>query len=130
MKYIFPAIFFPDDDCIGVRFYDIEGCVTSGRNFDEAVYMAEDVLNLFMLDAEENKKDIPTPTAPNKIILDAKEKIVMIHADTEAYAALLAENNFDEDDYADVEIPVKTATAILKAAGFSDEKIAEILKQN
>ncbi len=130
MKYAFPAIFFPDDDCIGVYFYDMKDCVTFGRNFDEAVYMAEDLLNLVMLNAEEEGKDIPTSTEIKNIVIGDQEKVVMIHADTEAYAAMLAEKNFDEVEYDDdVEIPTKTATAILKAAGFTDEQIDEILKQ-
>ncbi|MBR5913072.1 MAG: type II toxin-antitoxin system HicB family antitoxin [Selenomonadaceae bacterium] len=130
MEYAFPAIFFPDDNCIGVYFYDMKDCVTFGRNFDEAVYMAEDLLNLVMLDAEEEGQDIPTPTEPKNIILDDKEKVVMIRADTEAYAAMLAKKNFNEVEYDDeVEIPTKTATAILKNAGFTDEQIEDILKQ-
>ena len=130
MKYIYPAIFFPDDDYVGVRFYDMEYCVTFGRNFDEAVYMAEDLLNLTMLDAEKNGENIPTPTELKNIVIGDQEKVVMIKADTEAYAAMLAEKNFDEIEYDDdIEIPKKTATAILKSAGFTDEQIAEVLKQ-
>lgn len=51
MKYTYPANFFPDDGCIGVHFYNAENWLTFGRNFEEAIYNAEDVFNLALWSA-------------------------------------------------------------------------------
>ena len=90
MKYTFPAILFPDDDCIGVRFYDIDNCFTFGRNFLEAIDNAEDALNLILwhLEDEDRTDEIPAP-----------ESVMMIDADTESYAALMATMNFDDENF-------------------------------
>ena len=100
MKYTYPMIFFPDDDCVGVRCYDIENCFTFGRNFLEAIDNAEDALNLMLwhLEDEDRSNEIPKPTALRDIQLKDHESVMMIHADTEAYAALMKNLHFDDED--------------------------------
>ena len=101
MKYTFPAILFPDDDCIGVRFYDIDNCFTFGRNFLEAIDNAEDALNLMLwhLEDEDRTDEIPAPTPIGEIKLNKHESVMMIDADTESYAALMATMNFDDENF-------------------------------
>ena len=98
MKYIYPAIFFPDDDCIGVHFYDAENWLTFGRTFSEAIKNAEDVLNFALWSAETDGDKIPIPTPFKNIELKEHESVMMIHADTKAYAELMAKMHFDDEE--------------------------------
>lgn len=52
MKYAYPAIFFPDEDCVGVYFYDAENWLTFGRTFKESIENAQDVLNFALSSAK------------------------------------------------------------------------------
>jgi len=101
MKYTYPAIFFPDDDCIGVQFYDIDNCFIFGRTLAEAIDNAENALNLMLwhLEAEDRTDEIPEPTALKDVVLKYRESVLMIHADTEAYAAKTATINFDDANF-------------------------------
>ena len=98
MQYIYPAIFFPDEDCVGVHFYDAENWLTFGKTFSEAIENAEDVLNFALWSAEMDGDKIPSPTALKDIKLNDHESVMMIHADTEAYAALMKNLHFDDED--------------------------------
>ena len=64
-KYCFPAIIAPDEPGFMVTFPDIENCFTSGENLVDALEMGEDVLNLMLVDMEDDKKEIPAPSALN-----------------------------------------------------------------
>ncbi|MBR1747336.1 MAG: type II toxin-antitoxin system HicB family antitoxin [Clostridia bacterium] len=47
-KYVYPAIFIEDEEGVAVSFPDIIGGVTDGKDFDEAMYMAKDLLRLML----------------------------------------------------------------------------------
>lgn len=104
MKYTFPVIFFPDDDCVGVQVYDIDNCFTFGTTFAEAIDNAEDALNLMLwhLEDEDRLDEIPKPTALKDVVLKDRQTVRMISADTEAYAAKMSTMNFDDEDIAEL----------------------------
>lgn len=83
MKYTFMANIYHEDDAYIVTFPDIPSCFTSGDTLEEAIEMAEDVLNLMLWDMEESGTPIPRATTPAKI--KVKGYIAAIHADTAAY---------------------------------------------
>jgi len=83
MKYTFMANIYHEDDAYIVTFPDIPSCFTSGDTLEEAIEMAEDVLNLMLWDMEESGTPIPRATTPTKI--KVKGYIAAIHADTAAY---------------------------------------------
>lgn len=58
-KYVYPAVFTPEEGSYNVEFPDIEGCYTCGDNLTDAMTMAEDALALMLLHLEEEKKEIP-----------------------------------------------------------------------
>ena len=111
MQYTYPAILAPDDDCIGVQFYDIENCFTFGRTFSEAIDNAEDALNLMLwhLELEDRTDEIPRPTALKDVVLKERESVMMIHADTDAYAAKMSVMNFDDESFDEYVDAVKKA---------------------
>ena len=39
-KYVYPAVFAKDEDGYSVRFPDLDGCFTSGKDLQEALEMA------------------------------------------------------------------------------------------
>jgi predicted RNase H-like HicB family nuclease len=85
-KYVYPAVFTPEDGGYSVVFRDLEGCYTCGDNLADAIMMAEDVLALTLWDYEQDKKEIPVPTDMWSIDLKNDEFVNQIYADTEEYA--------------------------------------------
>lgn len=85
-KYVFPAVFTPEDGGYSVVFRDLEGCYTCGDNLADAIIMAEDVLALTLWDYEKDKREIPAPADMHLIKLKKGEFVNQIYADTEEYA--------------------------------------------
>ncbi len=62
----YPAKIERDDKGYLVKFNDISNAFTWGESFEEALYNAQEVLDLILLDRIENNEDIPLPSAPMK----------------------------------------------------------------
>lgn len=60
--YRYTAIFTYEEDGIHVVFPDLPGCVTFGRDEEEAARMAREVLALHLYSMEEDGDDIPQPS--------------------------------------------------------------------
>ena len=84
-KYCFPAIFTPEDGGYAVSFPDLEGCVTCADTLPEALYMAEDVLSLVLVDREDSGDEIPAPANVNHVPHAENEFVSLVYADTAAY---------------------------------------------
>ncbi|EXY06191.1 type II toxin-antitoxin system HicB family antitoxin [Bacillus cereus] len=78
--YAFPARFhFNIDDSVLVTFPDLPGCMTSGKNQEEALIMARDVLGGFLSIMEEDNDPIPSPSQITDIINEnSNEHILLI----------------------------------------------------
>lgn len=88
-KYVYPAIFTPEEKGFSVFFPDLEGCYTCGDDLNDAIVMAEDVLAYVLYDYEREKKAIPMPTPRHEIPLDSdKDFINDIACDTMEYAKM------------------------------------------
>lgn len=83
MKYVYPAILFPDDDKIGVTVPDLPGCHTFGDNKADALFMAKDAIEMWLWYAENNNEAIPE--ASETLPLKPGETITLIAADTNEY---------------------------------------------
>ncbi|MFM1538909.1 type II toxin-antitoxin system HicB family antitoxin [Helcococcus bovis] len=77
-KYVYPAIFDYADDGISIEFPDLPGCLSCADTDEEALYMAEDVLGLWMLNLEEDKEEIPKPSKLSNIMIKPNQKTVLI----------------------------------------------------
>ncbi len=64
MKYVYPAILYPDDGKIGVTVPDLPGCHTYGDDKADALLMAKDAVEMWLWDAENTKTPIP-PASEN-----------------------------------------------------------------
>jgi len=58
------AVFEPSETGFGVYFPDLPGCITVGKNIQEAKIMAEEALGLHLWGMEKDKDDIPQATKP------------------------------------------------------------------
>jgi len=86
MKYAFTAIFTPEDNgLINVVFPDLQGCSTSGDDMSDAIFMAQDVLNLTLYDMEQDGKQIPDASRPQDIKVTDNQFTSIIAVDTEKY---------------------------------------------
>ena len=83
MKYVYPAILYPDDGKIGVTVPDLPGCHTYGNDKADALFMAKDAVEMWLWDAE-NKHE-PIPSASEHLTLDSGETLTLIAADTDEY---------------------------------------------
>lgn len=83
---VYPAIFTEYNDESGkyyvVEFIDFPGCITEGETLQEAFYMAQDALGLYL--DEENNFSEPT-TDFSEIKLDKNQFISYVNIDMDEY---------------------------------------------
>jgi predicted RNase H-like HicB family nuclease len=87
MKYVYPAIFTPEDENILVSVPDLHGLHTFGGSIADAIYMAQDAMEMWLWDAENKKEPIPTASTQDGLFarLEPKQFISLIAADTDEY---------------------------------------------
>lgn len=89
-KYIYPAIFTPEEGGkFSITFPDISGCYTCGDNLEDGLEMAADSLALMLTHLEDEKKDIPVPSAINSLIVEKDSFVTYISCDTTIYRRLM-----------------------------------------
>lgn len=86
-KYIYPALFTPEDGGYTVRFPDLEGCYTEGDTLEEAYDMARDVLCHKLYHLELDALPIPAPSAVVGLATQAQDGsfVSLVDADTLEY---------------------------------------------
>jgi predicted RNase H-like HicB family nuclease len=77
MKYYY-ALFKETKDAIEVEFPDLQGCVTFGENWDEAIVNATDALAAYLAHAQE--QFIKPPSSYNNLVT-SKGKLIPIPID-------------------------------------------------
>lgn len=87
-KYVYPAVFTPEEGRYSISFPDLDGCYTCGDDLQDAIMMAEDVLAFYLYDEEAAGNAIPDPTPINKIELGDNEFVNFIACDTIGYAKM------------------------------------------
>ena len=87
MRYVFPAIFEPDEKAGGycVYFPDLENVYTQGEDFKEAMDMAEDALCLMLYDMEKKGADIPKASKPGDVKVKPDDIVNLVACDTQFY---------------------------------------------
>lgn len=87
-KYIYPAIFTPEEDGgYSVRFPDVESCYTGSETLVGAMDMAKDVLCMMLYEMEEHQQAIPAASTVAEIQKQAEngEFVSLISCDTIEY---------------------------------------------
>ncbi|GHT56651.1 HicB family protein [Spirochaetia bacterium] len=88
MKYVYPAIFTPEDGNILVSVPDLPGLHTYGASLAEAIYMAQDAIEMWLWDAENKKEVIPKASDQADIAKRCKsfgQCVSLVVADTDEY---------------------------------------------
>jgi predicted RNase H-like HicB family nuclease len=88
MKYVYPAIFTPEEQGFSIDFPDIESCYTCGDDLVDGIKMAEDILASRLYDIEVSEEAVPVPTAVNSLVLQEGEFASIICCDTIVYRKL------------------------------------------
>lgn len=89
-KYIYPAIFTPEEGGIySITFPDISGCYTCGDDLADGIEMAQDALALMLTHLEDEKREIPSPSAINSLIVEKDAFVTYISCDTTVYRRLM-----------------------------------------
>ena len=89
MKMIYPAVFRPFSDGSGgyvVEFPDLPGCVTEGKNLQEAIEMGIDAASGWILGELEEGEKIPVASEYNKVETNGNEMVNMLLLDLDSYA--------------------------------------------
>lgn len=89
MKIIYPAIFYPYSDGGGgyvVEFPDLPGCVTGGKNLEEALEMAVDAASGWVLDELEEGNPVPQASKYEEVKPKDNGQVNMILLNMDEYA--------------------------------------------
>ena len=81
-KYVYPAIFTPENEGYSVTFPDINACFTQGEDMADALDAAADVLCLSLYNMEENGKEIPTASDIKAIQTEGDAFVSLVSCDT------------------------------------------------
>lgn len=89
MKYTYTATFTPIEDGSGYycRVPDLPGCITTGKDLDDALEMIQDAASIWLVGAEDDDDPIPAPTPQASLQLDPGSIVTLIQVDTIAYRA-------------------------------------------
>ncbi len=86
MKYIYPAIFKPlENEIYFVKVPDLPGCMTEGKNLQDAYDMVQDAIAMWICDSEDNQEIIQAPTDIHKVEYHDPEFVSLVSVDTKAY---------------------------------------------
>jgi len=86
MKYVYPAVFTPDD--IGgycITFPDIKMGGTQGEDLIDGMEMAEDFLCLALYHMEEEGSSAPAPSDARLMNADPNDIVTLVTVDTDDY---------------------------------------------
>lgn len=89
MKLLYPAVFKPFSDGSGgfvVEFPDLPGCVTEGKNLEEAIEMGIDAASGWILGELEDGEKIPEASEYKNVAAKNDEMVNMILLDLDSYA--------------------------------------------
>lgn len=89
MKYIYSAVFTPAED--GSRFYaripDLPGCITTGKDLQDAIDQITDAASGWLVVAEDEGLDIAPATPQAVLPREDGDVLSLIRVDTIAYRA-------------------------------------------
>ena len=89
MKLIYPAVFYPFSDGSGgyvVEFPDLPGCVTEGKNLEDAFENATDAASGWVLDELEEGNVVPKSSDYDSVERREGGQVSMVLLDMAAYA--------------------------------------------
>lgn len=96
MKGLYAAVFEHDNGKVYVSFPDLPGCITSGKDMNDAYEMAVDASNLWMTSVVADLNEpVPEATPIERISCPDGAQVMLIQIDTENYLAMKGSTNTD-----------------------------------
>ena len=96
---VYPAVLYPFSDGSGgyvVEFPDLPGCVTEGKDLEEAILMGTDAASGWILDELEEGNSIPEASAYKDVECREGGMVSMFMLDIEAYAEKYEEKRMSQ----------------------------------
>lgn len=96
MIIIYPAVLYPFSDGSGgyvVEFPDLPGCVTEGRDLQEAILMGTDAASGWILDELEEGNKVPEPSDYKDVEVREGGMVNLFTLDMDAYAEKYGEKS-------------------------------------
>lgn len=81
--HLYYAIFSQEEDGFNVSFPDLDGAFTCGSNMSEALYMAKDLLEGWLIVADRQGDKFPQPSQPFDIKTKKGELVIPIEINLE-----------------------------------------------
>lgn len=85
--YLYYAIFESEGTAYNVSFPDLDGGFTFGESMHDALYMAKDLLEGWLILAEDDNEAFPTPSQPEDIKLEYGQLLIPIEVNIKAARA-------------------------------------------
>jgi len=87
MKYIYSATFTIDNDKVYARVPDLPGCITTGKDLEDAIEQITDAASIWLVSAEDDNEDIPSASEQSALEHEDGSIYSLIQIDTLAYRA-------------------------------------------
>ena len=89
MKYAYTAVFTEKDGTVYVRVPDLNGCITTGKDLQDAIEQIEDAMAAWLCVAEDERFEIKKATPQQQIVHKKNDILSIIRADTTRYRAMV-----------------------------------------
>ncbi len=89
MKYTYTAVITPNDDCSKYycRVPDLPGCITTGKDLNDAIDMIEDAASIWLVGAEDEGMPAIPATPQANVPHDDNAILTVLQIDTMLYRA-------------------------------------------
>ena len=87
MRYVFTATFKIDGNKVYARVPDLPGCITTGKDLEDAIAQITDAASGWLCVAEDEELPIVEPSSQADIAHDPDDILSLIQVDTIAYRA-------------------------------------------
>lgn len=81
-EYVYPALFHlnQDDGSYTITYPDFPGCVSEGKSLENALYMAQDALRVWIGYLVDEGESLPAPTQMQQVRPDPGEFVNLVRA--------------------------------------------------
>ena len=87
MRYVFTATFKIDGNKVYARVPDLPGCITTGKDIEDAIAQITDAASGWLCVAEDENLPISKPSSQADLVHDPGDILSLIQVDTIAYRA-------------------------------------------
>ncbi|AMB95130.1 type II toxin-antitoxin system HicB family antitoxin [Aerococcus urinae] len=81
--YLYYAIFTPSEDKYAIEFPDLDDAYSFGEDMNDALYMAKDLLEGWLIVAKKEGDSIPKASSPDDLKISEDALLVPIKVDLE-----------------------------------------------